>query len=443
MITKGDDVLLVQMFSKGLNDHCRSATPKVTKLIIDQTTVSVKNSNNCLFWLTQANCWTNLKEMEFHCKSSVSIDYAHNFFKKLVELQFLYICIPYWKWLSALKCFSDFQLNGFHIDAAYYPHHLQLYNCSEAILDIVFPSFNIKYGASFSINTGINALLKSILRSNKITSMILSNISRETMAGVRNILLHCPSLTTLELKRTRLGYDGILYIFSALKNNTKLTHLLIHDDLQFPRSRNSRKLGDVQFTSFLSMKRVPLPGKTTCTDFLLELNNILKDNTTLKEMKIQSGLFLPLSAGVDEKYCQWTGLGTLQQFNMGAIGSGVSPSLRRSFSSSDLTQPQATLFWDKQFHYSPNQSEVDFKKLFAKRKEEGKKLFSLPSFTAPDTEVLQSFSGLDPRLKKCLKISHLHQYVKRVRKTCWGILNELSSHWMQFEYSSEHSDSDD
>ena len=32
-------------------------------------------------------------------------------------------------------------------------------------------------------------------------------------------------------------------------------------------------------------------------------------------------------------------------------------------------------------------------------------LFSLPSFTAPETEVLQSFSGLDPRLKECLGIS--------------------------------------
>ena len=116
-------------------------------------------------------------------------------------------------------------------------------------------------------------------------------------------------------------------------------------------------------------------------------------------MKIQSGLFLPLSAAEDGEYCQWTGLGPLQQFNVGAVGSGKSPNLRRSFSSSDLTQPQATLFWDKQFHYSPYQSEVNFKKLFSKRKEEGKKLFSLPSFTAPNTEVLQSFSGLDPRLK--------------------------------------------
>ena len=49
---------------------------------------------------------------------------------------------------------------------------------------------------------------------------------------------------------------------------------------------------------------------------------------------------------------------------------------------------------------------VDFKKLFSLKKEKGQKLFSLPSFTAPDTEVLQSFSGLDSCLKECLEISH-------------------------------------
>ena len=31
----------------------------------------------------------------------------------------------------------------------------------------------------------------------------------------------------------------------------------------------------------------------------LEVNDILKENTTLEEVKIQSGLFLPLSAGGD------------------------------------------------------------------------------------------------------------------------------------------------
>ena len=189
----------------------------------------------------------------------------------------------------------------------------------------------------------------------------------------------------------------------------------------------------MQFTSFLSMERVALPSKTTCTDFLLELDNILKTNTTLEEMKFQSGLLLPHSAGEDEEYCQWTGLGPLQQFNVGAVGSGRSLNLRRSFSSSDLTQPQTLLFWDRQFVYEGNKEEVDFKELFSLKKEKGQKLFSLPSFTAPDTEVLQSFSGLDPCLKECLEISDLNRYVEELRETCRGMMYKLS------KYTREHS----
>ena len=181
------------------------------------------------------------------------------------------------------------------------------------------------------------------------------------------------------------------------------------------------------------MERVALPSKTTCTDFLLELDNILKTNTTLEEMKIQSGLFLPISAGVGREYCQWTGLGPLQQFNVRAVGSGRSPNLRRSFSSSDLTQPKTLLFWDRQFRCGEFKEEVDFKKLFSLKKEKGQKLFSLPSFTAPDTEVLQSFSGLDPRLKECLKISDLNWYVKWLRESCRRMMQEVS------RYTRKHS----
>ena len=142
-----------------------------------------------------------------------------------------------------------------------------------------------------------------------------------------------------------------------------------------------------------------------------------------------SGLFLPRSAGEDEEYCQWTGLGPLQQFNLRAVGSGRSPNLRRSFSSSDLTQPQTLLFWDRLFLYKGEKvDEVDFKKLFSLKKEEGQKLFSLPSFTAPDTEVLQSFSGLDPRLKECLEISDLNWYVEELRETCREMMRELSEY---------------
>ena len=251
------------------------------------------------------------------------------------------------------------------------------------------------------------------------------------MAGVHSILLHCPSLETLELKRTRLGYDGILYICSALRKNISLKHLVIDDDCDLPHIR----VYPLQLSTFLSKGIISLPSRTTCTDFLLELNNILKDNTTLEEMKIQSGLFLPFSGDGHREYCQWTGFGPLQQFNLGVIGSGMSPNLRRSFSSSDLTQPQTTLFWNQHMWCKDRQNiEIDFSGLFLKKKVEGKKLFSLPSFTAPDTEVLQSFSGLDPRLKECLEICHLHRYVEDLRRTYCGLLNELKicllRHWL-------------
>ena len=117
---------------------------------------------------------------------------------------------------------------------------------------------------------------------------------------------------------------------------------------------------------------------------------------------------------------------------------GLLINLRRSFSSSDLTQPQTLLFWDRQLYYAHPKvgskvEEVDFKKLFSLKKEKGQKLFSLPSFTAPDTEVLQSFSGLDPRLKECLQISDLNHYVEELRDTCRGMMLEVS------QYTRKHS----
>ena len=270
----------------------------------------------------------------------------------------------------------------------------------EVDIDIKLPS-NTAYDLHSSTDGMADSLLKSVLRSNQIIKVCLPNVSRETMAGVRSILLHCSSLDTLELKRTTLGYDGILYICSALRNNTSLTYLLILDDCQVPASR--------RLLSFSSMERVALPDKTTCTDFLLELNSILQDNSTLQVISIQSGVFLPLAScrlilsKQLGKYRHWTRLGPLQQFTVRAVASGRSPNLRRSFSSSDLTQPQTLIF---QLN----------KKLFSNKKEEGKT--SLPSFTAPDTEVLQLFSVLDPRLKKCLGISQLiNNCVKWLRET--------------------------
>ena len=431
-IESDDDVSLVETLVKGLEDHCTSTTPSVEHLEVLLVTESEEISNKTMFWLMKAKFMPAVEKFNF---DSIVVNSDFTLLQSLVKLQSLKIRIfghtSSLEWLAGLKSLSELRELYISINGEYSPPPAGL-ECgpvssrlTRVVMDINLP-FNTAYDLHSSTNGMVDSLLKSVLRSNQITKLCLPNISRETMAGVHSILLHCPSLVSLELKRTRLGYDGILYICSALRNNTSLTHLLIYGDPQVPAS----EYGDIQFTSFSSMERVALPDKTTCTDFLLELNNILKDNTTLEEMDIQSGLFLPLSAGVHKEYHQWTGHGPLQQFNVGAVGSGRSPNLRRSFSSSDLTQPQTLLFWDQcLFSTTWEPPEVDFKRLFSKRKEEGKKLFSLPSFTAPDTEVLQSISGLDPRLKQCLRISQLYEeYVAELKKTYWRMLWDISQY---------------
>ena len=441
-----DDVSLVETFVKGLEDHCKPTSPPAVRYLLVVLAIdSVEGSNKCLFWLAKATFLPKLEEIDFET-TVLNSALAHTFLQSLVNLQSLVVRVTHptsWEWLAALKSLRE--LKVLHIssfkECSPPPSDLHCWpvehRLTEVVLDIKLPS-NSVYDVHSSTDELVDSLLKSVLRSNQITRMVLPNISRETKAGVRSILLHCPSLTSLELKRTRLGYDGILHICSALRNNTTLKCLVIEDDdLQVPPSRE-REIGAIQFTSFLSMERVALPSKTACTDFLLELDNILKTNTTLEVMKIQSGLFLPLTAGDGEEYCQWTGLGPLQQFNVRAFGSGRSPNLRRSFSSSDLTQPQTLLFWDRQYVlYVRNKVEVDFNKLFSLKKEKGQKLFSLPSFTAPDTEVLQSFSGLDPRLKKCLEISDLNQYVEELRMTYWGMTCAVSEYTMIHSASRE------
>ena len=411
-ISRDDDVSFVETLVKGLEDHCTFTTPSVEHLEVKLDTEFEEISNKAMFWLMKAKFMPAVEKFHFQSFNQVFVnsDFTLALLQSLVKLQSLKIYMRHTsslEWLAGLKSLSELRELDISIRGECYPPPAGL-ECGPVSsrlttveMDIHLPS-NTAYDLHSSTDGMVDSLLKSVLRSNQITRLCLPNISRETMTGVHSILLHCPSLVSLELKRTRLGYDGILYICSALRNNTSLTHLLIHDDPQVPEQMNYDD-DFIQFTSFSSMKRVALPDKTTCTNFLLELNNILKDNTVLKEMDIQSGLFLPLSAGGHVEYHQWTGLEPFQQFNMGAVGSGRSPNLRRSFSSSDLAQPQTLLFWDNLFESFYRPDEVDSKRLFSKRKEEGKKLFSLSSFTAPDTEVLQSFSGLDPHLTQCLR----------------------------------------
>ena len=89
-------------------------------------------------------------------------------------------------------------------------------------LDIELPSDTIIILCDLHSGTHVlvDSVIKSVLRSNQIVSVVLSNISCENMACMHRVLLHYPSYITLKLKRIRLGYDGILYLFIYSALNT-------------------------------------------------------------------------------------------------------------------------------------------------------------------------------------------------------------------------------
>ena len=220
-IGNNDDVSRVETFVKGVNDHCKSTTTRVKVLTIEIEDNLEEVMNKCLIWIMKSNFLTQAEELYFQTKTIHSIT---NFLKSFVNLQSLKIFISSpasWEWLSALKSLSKLEvleISGSEkcspppTDLQCWPIKLRL---TEVVLDIKFHC-NTRHHHS-ETDVLIDSVLKSVLRSNAITKLVLPNISRGTMAGVRSILLHCPSLTTLELKRTRLGYDGILYICSALR----------------------------------------------------------------------------------------------------------------------------------------------------------------------------------------------------------------------------------
>ena len=265
-----DDVSLVETFVNGLEDHCKpTSPPTVGYLQVGLVIDSVEGSNKCLFWLAKAKFLPKLEGINFVTRVLNSA-LAHTFLQSLVNLQSLVVRVTHptsWEWFAALKSLRELKVLRISSDEECSPPPSDLlcgpveHRLTEVVLDIKLPS-NSAYDVRSSTDALVDSLLKSVLRSNQITRIVLPNISRETMAGVHSILLHCPSLTSLELKRTRLGYDGILHICSALRNNTTLKRLVIEDDdLQVPPLRE-RKYGDIQFTSFLSMERVALTSVT-------------------------------------------------------------------------------------------------------------------------------------------------------------------------------------
>ena len=237
-VSRDDVVSLVETFVKGLEDHCKP--PTVWYLRVELEIDSVEGSNKCMFWLAKATFLPKLKEIYFTTRVLNNSALAHTFLQSLVNLQSLVVNVRHptsWEWLAALRSLRELKVLRISSDEECSPPPSDLlcgpveHRLPEVVLDIELPS-NSVYEVRSSTDALVDTLLKSVLISNQITRMVLPNISRETMAGVHSILLHCPSLTSLELKRTRLGYDGILHICSALRNNTTLKCLVIeYDDL--------------------------------------------------------------------------------------------------------------------------------------------------------------------------------------------------------------------
>ena len=216
-IKNDDDVSLLEIFVKGLNDHCKSTRPQVEycKLRGDYVENSLKQ---CMYWLNRANDVTKLEKISLESRVLKST-IAQNALQSIVKFQSLEIhhnSSISWEWLPALKSITQLRsLEIFSSKKCCLPPTDILCWLVEHRLETFALDFHIPSNPIYDLHTPtdimVDSVLKSSLRSNQITELNLANISRETMAGVHSILLHCPSLVTLILRRTRLGYDGILY----------------------------------------------------------------------------------------------------------------------------------------------------------------------------------------------------------------------------------------
>jgi hypothetical protein len=111
-IKNNDDVSLLEIFVKGLDDHCKSKTPKVKDLDLVIENDSLEVSNNCLHWLTRAKCWAKLEELELSI-SAIDSDPLQIFLQSLTNLQSLKINIESpttCEWLSVLKSLSGLKM---------------------------------------------------------------------------------------------------------------------------------------------------------------------------------------------------------------------------------------------------------------------------------------------------------------------------------------------
>ena len=417
VIINDGDSSLVEMFLRGVHDHCDSKTLKVRSLYL-------AGSNEFDFdWFGSAShLFADIEEFTIDCRRNYMIPFHDYIYDPTRNSGTYFPCecleeLKSFKKLTIVKIISDYKYClPPEVNSTCWLLENRL---TELILQIRLTPDVCDVGLQSAPASYVNSVLKSILVPKQIRKLSLPYVSRDTMKNVHRMLVECSNLVELEMTRTRLGYDGILYICSALRDNATLTHLTIYDHDAY-WTLNTITQG------IIHVENIHLPNIATCTSFLLEMSDILKDNTTLKELSIWSGSIFSIVKPA--KGCIWrkfTGNGPLQQFNMSSIESLTPHTLRRSYSLSDLSQPQTDIVWRGEFmfnvestirHVMPKCEKAEeyseaipwkdvFEQFYSKRKGEGKNCSS-PSYTAPDTDgILQSFAHLDPRLKECLGIS--------------------------------------
>ena len=387
----------IEAFCRGLHDHCKSTVLRVNRLTV---TILVEDAKS-MHWLadTIKVFMTGVKHIYIHIPSPLNPE-SHQ------SKEILFILTPA---LPSLKLLKSVR---FSADILCYPppsHPIcqvlentityRLCNtppshpiCQVLENSITELELDVKLPYSSPTALFINDLLTSILRSKLIRKLSLANISRENMANVHAIIIQCPNLAYLKLMRCRLGYDGMLYICNALRYNSSLEEILIED---YEQDNDPDRI-------CYPLKEVPLPNRATSTAIILSLNDILKENNTLKTFIISTGLFQQWTS---DKLIRLVEYEPFAQFNVRRIRNGIAHGLRRSYSLSDLTPLNTTVS-----HVAVDNERGWFDtrtKALRQRKKQRMKMCYNISFTAPDTDILTSFSHLDPRLMECLGITDL------------------------------------
>ena len=378
----------IEEFCRGLHDHCKSTVLRVNHLFVEIVN-NMKVDAKIMHWLADTIKIFMTGTKHIHVSIVNDYDVPLNPEKSHLSEQ-----IPITHVLPSLKNLKSvrFSADGLCNTPPSHPICQALENSITKLrLDVKLPysSYDVKSPTALFIND----LLTSILRSKLIRELLLPNISRENMANVYAIIIQCPNLAGLELMRCRLGYDGVLYICNALRYNSSLEYIAIHDYEQ----------DIVPDKICYPLKEVPLPNRATCTDIILGLNDILKENNTLKTFINSTGLFQQLTS---DKLIRLVEYEPFAQFNVGRIRNGIAHGLRRSYSLSDLTPLNTTVShvvdYDERKMFDTRR-----KAILRQRKKLRMKMCYNISFTALDTDILTSFSHLDPRLMECLGITDL------------------------------------